>query len=352
MTGLGALCCARALNLCGVLCSRRQSAITDAADRWAHRVGIQWPGSRTQKTFMKTTLTALALLLTCGAFSAELRSVQTDQTTIVSGDSFRGAVLLSGTTETQEVVTLTDNTSAAFTPSTVTVFEGTQHGDFTCTSSVVTSPATRTISATLRGVTKTCYFTLVPPPMLERAEVVPSEVVGGESFTLRAWFTSVAPYGGMTINAFSTSSSISIPSNAMKVDEGSQFGQVEGSTSVVSAVYTRTVGATYAGVTKYASLTLHPSQKLLWAKLSRVVMHGSPDSTILSYELSGFAPRAGTLVDFQDPTGSFTSDGPVRTTRFGKIVFNVKFSPVAYLTTLSVSAGGVSKHFTVMVTPF
>lgn len=244
---------------------------------------------------MKLPIIVALLLLASFAGSAELANVVVKQKIIPSGSSFTCFVVLDDRTNTPETIALSDNTSAVETPVSITITGG-NYGDFNCTTSPVTTPVIRSITGTLRAVTKTAYFTLVPPPKLGRFELVKADVVGGESVPYLIEITSPAPSPNAHVTL--TTNSAAVSNGGANLPGGTTVFTGSLSTSMVSANATRTITAAYAGQTIARNVTLHKSPVLVSMKTSSGII-GSGIPLTIEFEVSlsdipltnGFAPN-------------------------------------------------------------
>lgn len=253
---------------------------------------------------MKAKAVLALLFLSALAGASELQGIYTQSPNVVTGQFMYCFILLDGPApEGGEVVTLTDNTSAVQTPPEITVPEGSLFQQFACQTTAVSAPAVRSLTATLRSVTKTCYYKLIPPPALDRLDLEPTELVGGESFKARVWLTTEAPATqGFEVMLTTNSSSVSFAQPQFLIEAGSKYGVQTGTTKPVNAVFTRTVTATMNGVKRTANLVLHPGQQLVNLTISKNVLreNGIPyhNSAVLTVEMSGPEPKTGTVPGF------------------------------------------------------
>lgn len=92
-----------------------------------------------------------------------LSSLSLNPASVKGGNSTTGTVTMAGPAPNGGLtVTLTDNSSSINTPASVAVSQGATTGTFQSTTTAVTATATRQISATYQGVTKTANLTLTP----------------------------------------------------------------------------------------------------------------------------------------------------------------------------------------------
>ncbi|HZH99122.1 MAG TPA: proprotein convertase P-domain-containing protein, partial [Fimbriimonadaceae bacterium] len=109
-----------------------------------------------------------------------LESVGVTPSTIVGGNQATGTVTVAPAAPTGGLsVTLSSNSSALIVPATATIPGGATSGNFVVNTSNVASQVTRTITASLSGVTKTVNVTVTPGPVLSSFSLNPTTVVGG-----------------------------------------------------------------------------------------------------------------------------------------------------------------------------
>ena len=189
-----------------------------------------------------------------------LSSLTLSPTSVTGGAQSTGTVTLSGPALTGGAqVLLTSDNGAASVPSSVTIPAGATSATFTVTTSVVTTSTQLTISASYAGLTKTASLTVVPQalPSLSSLTLNPTSVTGGVQSTGTVTLSGPAPTGGAQVTLSSNSVAASVPSG-VTVLAGASSAAFTVSTSAVTISTSVTISASYAGVTKTASLTVAP----------------------------------------------------------------------------------------------
>jgi len=189
-----------------------------------------------------------------------LSSLTLSPASVTGGAQSAGTVTLSGPAITGGAqVLLTSDNGAASVPSSVTVLAGATSATFTVNTSAVTASTPVTISASYAGVTKTASLTVVPQalPALSSLTLSPTSVTGGAQSTGTVTLSGPAPTGGAQVMLSSNSVAASVPSS-VTVLAGASSATFTVSTSAVTISTPVTISASYAGVTKTASLTVAP----------------------------------------------------------------------------------------------
>src|SRR5467141_3968011 len=197
--------------------------------------------------------------------SVTLSSVSLNPTSVTGGNSSTGTVTLSGAAPSGgAVVTLSSsNTTAARTPSSVTVAAGATSATFTISTSAVAASTTVTISGTYGGVSRSASLTVTPAPppapTLSSLSVNPTSVVGGvQSSTGTVTLSGAAPSGGAVVALSSSNTAAARVPSSVTVVAGATSATFTVSTSAVLASTTVSISGTYGGVTRSASLTVTP----------------------------------------------------------------------------------------------
>jgi trimeric autotransporter adhesin len=94
--------------------------------------------------------------------SSVLNSVSVNPSSVVGGNSVTGTVRLAAATPVNATVNLSDNSSVAGVPASVTVAAGASSANFTITTSAVSASTAVTISATYGPVVQTANLTVTP----------------------------------------------------------------------------------------------------------------------------------------------------------------------------------------------
>ena len=189
-----------------------------------------------------------------------LSSLTLNPTSVVGGtQSSIGTVTLSGAAPSGgAVVTLSSsNTTAARTPSSVTIAAGATSATFTVSTSAVATSTTVGISGAYSGVTRSASLTVTPAPpqapTLSSLTLNPTSVFGGQSSTGTVTLTGPAPAGGAQVFLSSNNGAASVPSSVI-VPAGASSASFTVSTSIVLISTSATISASYNGTTRAATL--------------------------------------------------------------------------------------------------
>jgi hypothetical protein len=272
-----------------------------------------------------------------------LNTFTLNPTTVVGGNSFTGTVTLTGPAPTGGViVTLSDNSSSAQTPATVTVAAGATSATFTVPTTAVSTTTTVTESATYNGKTVPANVSIIPL-VINSVAMNPSSVAGGVSSTGTVTLNGPAPSGGVVVTLSDNSSAAQTP-GSVTVLAGSTTATFTVTTSVVTTTTTSTESATFSGKTVQATLTINP------AALSAVTVNPTSvtggSSSIGTVTLTGPAPSGGIVVSLSDNSSAAQEPSSV-TVPAGSTTatFTVTTSRVSFSTnvTLTARSGFVSK---------
>ena len=143
-------------------------------------------------------------------------------------------------------------------PTQITISSGLTIGDFTITTTPVTSARTATISATYQGLTASVALSVNPPPALTLASftISPDHVTGGTSAQGTITLTGPAGFGGQVITLQSSSLLLAQVPGFVIVPQGSTNFSVTIPTTRVVSPQTATITATMGSVSKSAVLTV------------------------------------------------------------------------------------------------
>jgi len=229
------------------------------------RTSLQRPGLAAAAGLLAVALWTYS----CGAYgggglpgSITLSSVALNPTSVPGGSSSTGTVTLSGPAPSYGVpVDLSSSASAATVPASVTVAGGASSANFTVNTSAVTASTPVMITASYAGVTKTTPLTVVPiqaTPTLSSLTLNPTSVTGGaQSSTGTVTLSGPALTGGAQVLLSSDNAAASVPAN-VTVAAGASSANFTVTTIAVTTSTPVNISASYAGVTKTASLAVTP----------------------------------------------------------------------------------------------
>ena len=193
------------------------------------------------------------------AAGAAVAAVSAIPSSVIGGSGATGTVSLSAAAPAGGVaVSLSSASSAVAVPVAVTVAQGATSTTFGILTSAVTMATSTTISASYGGATKSTTFTVNPAvaPSLAGVTLTSPSVVGGTSTTGRATLTAPAGSGGTVVTLRSSNPAlVGVPASVV-VPAGATSAAFTVTTAVTKRNSTAAIYATYAGVTKTASLTV------------------------------------------------------------------------------------------------
>ncbi|HYW99629.1 MAG TPA: hypothetical protein VE822_11000 [Candidatus Elarobacter sp.] len=244
--------------------------------------------------------------------SVTLSTLSLNPTTVTGGDSSTGTVTLSGPAPSggAQVALSSSDPSVATVPSSVTVAAGATSATFTVSTSTVSASTTVIISATYAGVTKTASLIVnpAPPPTLTSLTLSPTSATGGNSSTGTVTLSGPAPSGGAQVALSSSNTSVATVPSSVTVAAGATSATFTVSTSTVTASTTVMISASYAGVTKAASLTVNPvpppPPALSSLTLNPSTVIGGVQSSTGRVTLSAPAPAGGVTVILSSNSGT------------------------------------------------
>jgi hypothetical protein len=190
---------------------------------------------------------------------AALASVAASPNPVVGGNPSTGTVTLTAAAGSGgAIVSLSSAGTAVTVPASATVAAGATSASFGISTSAVTTQTLVSVSATYSGVTKTTTVTVNPPAAsaLGALSLSPTSVKGGGSVTGTVTLTAPAPPNGALVTLASSKPSLaSVPSSVL-VAGGTTTRSFTVTTSAARKNATVTISATYAGVTKTATLAV------------------------------------------------------------------------------------------------
>jgi subtilisin family serine protease len=292
--------------------------------------------------------------------SATLLSVGVNPTSVTGGSTSTGTVTLSRPASSYgATVNLSSSASAATVPSSVTVAGGASSANFTVSTIAVSASTPVTITASYAGVTKTASLTVMPAqtaPTLSSLTLNPTSVTGGaQSSTGTVSLSGPAPTGGAQVLLSSDHTAASVPAS-VTVAAGASSANFMVSTSPVTVSTPVNISASYAGVTKTATLTVMPAQTaptLSSLTLNPTSVTGGSSSTG-TVTLSGPAPSGGAQVLLSSDNGAASVPSTVTLAAgASSATFTVSTSAVTVSTPANISASyaGVTKTAPLTVTP-
>ena len=192
--------------------------------------------------------------------TAALSGVSASPNPIVGGNPSTGTVILTSAAPSGgAVVSLGSASSAVTVPGNVSVSQGATSATFAIVTSMVTTQTLATLSATYGGVTKTTTVTVNPAAAgatLATLSLNPTDVKGGGSVTGTVTLSALAPANGATVTLTSSNPALaSVPASVL-VSAGTSSKLFTITTAATRKNASVTISASYAGVTKTATLTV------------------------------------------------------------------------------------------------
>jgi hypothetical protein len=177
-----------------------------------------------------------------------------------SGTSI-ASVLLSTFSPGDDTLQVTSsNPAVATVPATVVVPLGSTTGNFSISTSAVTTSTPVTISVSGGGKTVSAVLTVAPAQQvaLSTLTLSPSSLVGGAGSVGTVTLASAAPSGGALVTLSSSNTSAARVPATITVPPGATSATFAITTSAVTVAATATITATGGGVTRTAALTVNP----------------------------------------------------------------------------------------------
>jgi hypothetical protein len=189
-----------------------------------------------------------------------LASVAASPNPVLGGNPSTGTATLTGAAGASgATVTLSSaNTSVVTVPPSVAVASGATSAAFGIATASVATQTLVTLSASYAGVTRTTTLTVNPPAAAGLASLTlqPASIRGGGSVTGTVTLSAPAPANGATVSLSSSNSSVASLPASVVIAAGVTSGSFTISTAGVRRNTSVAIGATYAGVTKSANLTV------------------------------------------------------------------------------------------------
>ncbi len=293
-----------------------------------------------------------ALLLITPGGPPRLWSLSHSPDTVYGGQPATGTVTLRAPAPSGGVViSLSDDSSLATVPASVTVPAGQISANFPITTSAVTSTATVTITTTFAGETFNDFLILFT--VLRTVEFDPSSVVGGTPSTGRVILGIPAPQGGAVVTLTNVHPArITIPAS-VTVPAGATSATFPATTNPVTSFTWADISASYAGATvesrlflstaanTLSTLTVNPTSVVGSNSVTGTVTLGGSVSCCLVVELASSEPGLA-----QVPMSISISSGQSAT-------FTVNTGTViaTRTVTLTASLDGTTRSATLTVNP-
>ena len=277
-----------------------------------------------------------ALLLITPGGPPRLWGLSHSPDTVIGGEPATGTATLRAPAPSGGVVIpLSDDSSAASIPASVTVPAGQISATFPITTSAVTSTTTVTISTTFAGEAFNDFLILFT--VLRTVELNPSTVVGGTPSTGSVILGTPAPAGGAVVALSSSNTArVTVPAS-VTVPAGATSATFTANTTTVTAFTFADISASYAGTTVSSRLFLSTAANTVSALTVNPTSVVGPNSVTATVTLGGAASCC--------PTVEFASSEP----GLAQVPASLNFSTGQSSATFTVNTGSVSATRTVTI---
>jgi hypothetical protein len=245
---------------------------------------------------------------------------------------------------------VSSNPAAVSVPSSIALTANQQTGTMTMQTSPVAAMTVVTITASLGGVSKVFTLTVMPAALNYLYDYAKS-VAGGQAVSEQFALTAPAASGAALTLVSSNPSVASVPAS-IALTVGQQTGTITMQTSPVAAQTVVTITASLGGVSKVFTLTVMPAALNYLYDYAKSVAGGQAVSEQFALTAPASTGAMLALVS-SNPTAVSVPASIALTASQQTGTITMQTSPVATLTvvTITASLGGVSKVFTLTVTP-
>jgi hypothetical protein len=188
-------------------------------------------------------------------------SLTLDPESVTAGETSTGTVVLSAAAPAggTAVSLVSNNTSAATVPPSVTVAEGQTTATFTVTTHPVAAGTGVAISANSGGTTRTASLWITPAGVtLDALTLAPTVVASGETSEGTVTLTGPAPDGGAAVALLSHDTTRATVPPAVTVPAGATSATFTVTAQTVESNVAVNIEGTYGGVTRFDRLTVTP----------------------------------------------------------------------------------------------
>jgi hypothetical protein len=195
---------------------------------------------------------------------AALAAVSVNPATVIGGASSTGTVTLSAAAPSGGAsVTLSSSSGSAGVPPSVTVAAGAASASFPITTSAVSSTVSAQISGIYGGVSRSAILTIDPAPAaaLSSLTLNPTTISGGATSTGTVKLTAPAPPGGAVVSLKSANPAAATVAPSVTVVAGNVSATFTVTAANVPANTSSSISASYAGVTKSATITVRKRKR-------------------------------------------------------------------------------------------
>jgi len=193
------------------------------------------------------------------AAPASLSSLSLNPSTVTGGQAVTGTVSLTGPAPSGgALVNLSSANPAATVPSSVTVPFNSSSANFTANTTSVSATTAGNITAVYAGVSKSATLTVnaAAPAVLSSLMLNPSSVVGGSTSVGTVTLTKPAPTSGAVVTLTSNKTTVATVPGSVNIAPGASSATFNVVTKTTNKKTTVSIGASYGGVTRSATLTV------------------------------------------------------------------------------------------------
>ena len=194
---------------------------------------------------------------------AVLTAVSVNPATVIGGAASTGTATLSAAAPSGGAsVALSSSSGSAGVPSNVTVAAGATSASFPITTSAVSGTVSAQISG-IYGVSRSAILTINPAPAaaLSSLTLSPTTISGGGTSTGTVKLTAPAPPGGALVSLQSSNTAAATVPGSVTVAAGDVSATFTATAANVPANTSSLISASYAGVTKSATLTVRKKKR-------------------------------------------------------------------------------------------
>jgi hypothetical protein len=276
------------------------------------------------------------LLITPGG-PPRLRNLTHSPDSVIGGNPATGTVTLTAPAPSGgAVITLSDNSSAATVPASVTVPACQTSATFTIATSAVTSDTTVGISATFAG--ETFNDAIILFTVLRTVELNPSTVVGGTPSTGSVILGTPAPAGGAVVTLSSSNTTLVRVPASVTVSAGATSATFTANTTAVTSFSFADISASYGGATVSSRLFLSTAANTVSSLAVNPTSVVGPGSVTATVTLGGSVTSCCPVVEF-------ASSDPA----LAQVPASLSFSSGQSSATFTVNTGSVTATRTVTI---
>ncbi|MDR3692866.1 MAG: hypothetical protein P4L46_26030 [Fimbriimonas sp.] len=228
------------------------------------------------------------------AGGANLNGLTISPNPVVGGLTTVGSVTLSKPAPSSGTTIQLKVDSSISAPSSITVPSGATTASFQISTSVVSSDATATITATEISISKSQTLT-IKAPVLQSVGAVTNPVVGGMSATGEVLLTGNAPTGGIKVTLSSSQANVKVPAT-VTVAAGSSVAAFTITASTVGADLSTMITAKAGSVTQTGTFYVRAASLQGMTLSSSPVVGGSEMACTGILTFNGPTPSAGLAV--------------------------------------------------------